>query len=91
VRVAGTRFLVVGSSAFLSNRYDDDVANDFFSNCLNWMLGKDRAIGIGPKTASEYPLNIAPHQAFLGSVLACTVMPGVALLSGLFVWYTRRR
>jgi ABC-type uncharacterized transport system involved in gliding motility auxiliary subunit len=90
-RITGARLLVIGSSSFLSNRYQDEVATDLFSNCINWMLNKDHAIGIGPKTAAEFPLNIAPRQAFVGSVLACTLMPGLALLAGIFIWYARRR
>ncbi len=91
VKVAGTRFLIVGSSTFITNRYLDGRGIDFFTNGLNWMLKRDTAIGISPKVPQEYPLNVTPAQAARVSWLACLLFPLIALITGLVIWYTRRK
>lgn len=91
VSVAGTRFMVVGGSLFLANQNLDGVGVDFFSNSLNWMLKKEIAIGISPKVPQEYALNLSEPQLRTMYGLSMGAIPLVALVMGLFVWYSRRK
>ncbi len=55
VKLAGTRFAVIGSSTFLTNEKLDGTGLDFFQGLLDWMLKKDLAIGIAPNSPSSSP------------------------------------
>jgi ABC-type uncharacterized transport system involved in gliding motility auxiliary subunit len=91
VNVEAARLLVVGSSSFLTNQYINDVGVNFFVNALNWMVKKDATLGIGAKTPKEYRMVITERQTYVMSLLACVALPGVALIWGGLVWFSRRR
>jgi hypothetical protein len=91
VKLVDTRLVVVGSSSFLANQYLDGSGLDFFLNTLNWEMQKDNAIGISPKSAQEFGLNISPLQKSTIFLLAILFAPGVAAVLGIAVWWSRRR
>ena len=91
VSVPGTKWMIVGASGFVTNRNLDSVGVDFFTNSLNWMLKKDVAIGIGPKSPLEYGLKVSPLQSRTITWLVWMVLPGAALTAGIMVWYSRRK
>lgn len=91
VKLVDTRLVVVGSSSFLTNQLLDGSGLDFFLNALNWELQKDDAIGISPKGAQEFGLNISPLQKSTIFLLALIVAPGAAAVLGVLVWWARRR
>ncbi|HEY8967412.1 MAG TPA: GldG family protein [Candidatus Methylacidiphilales bacterium] len=91
VKLAGTRFAIIGSSAFLTNEKLDGTGLDFFQGLLDWMLKKDLAIGIAPKAAQDFGLNVSPLQKSTIISLALFLAPGLAVLGGLGVWFARRR
>lgn len=91
VSIPGTKFLVVGSSGFVTNRSLDNVGVDFFANGLNWMLKRDAAIGIGPKAPLEYALHVSPLQSRTITGMVWLLLPGLGLVTGIMVWYSRRK
>lgn len=91
VSVPGTKWIIMGSSGFVTNRSLDSVGVDLFTNCLNWMLKKDATIGIGPKSPTEYALKVSPLQSRTITWLVWMILPGAALTTGIMVWYSRRK
>jgi ABC-type uncharacterized transport system involved in gliding motility auxiliary subunit len=91
VTVTGARLAVIGGSTFVANQDLEGVGLDFFLNLLNWMMKKDTAIGISPKLAQEFGLDVSPLQRATIGLLALTFIPGLALGAGLIVWYSRRK
>jgi ABC-type uncharacterized transport system involved in gliding motility auxiliary subunit len=91
VNVVGTRLVAIGSSAFLANRNMDGTGIDFITNLLNWMTKKETVLGISPKVPQEYAINLSPMQLQSVTVVALLIIPGVALIVGVLVWYRRRR
>lgn len=92
VSVSGTRFMIVGSSSFISNRsLVDSVGVDFLTNALNWMLKREMAVGIGPKAPMEYGMKVSPLQSTTITWLVWIVLPGLGLVTGIGVWYSRRK
>ena len=91
VKLAGTRFAVIGSSTFLTNEKLDGTGLDFFQGLLDWMLKKDVAIGIAPKSPQEFGLNVSPLQKSTIIMFALFFAPGVAILGGIGIWLSRRK
>jgi hypothetical protein len=91
VNLPGTRLLVVGSSSFLTNGNLDGLGVDFLTNALNWMLKKEVAIGIAPKTPQEYPFKLTPLELRTISGFALIVAPGISLFLAGLVWFRRRK
>ncbi|MDE1170848.1 MAG: GldG family protein [Verrucomicrobium sp.] len=90
-KLVGSRLVVVGGSTFLTNGKLDMTGLDFFLSLLNWELQKNLAIGISPKAAQEFGLNVSPLQKSTIIVLALALAPGLAFLTGTAVWFSRRR
>ncbi|MES2309485.1 MAG: GldG family protein [Verrucomicrobiota bacterium] len=91
VNVVGTRLVAIGSSLFLVNGKIEGTGIDFMTNLLNWMTKKETVLGISPKVPQEYSINLSPMQLQSVTVVSLIVIPGVALLIGIVVWYRRRR
>jgi ABC-type uncharacterized transport system involved in gliding motility auxiliary subunit len=91
VNVPGTKIVVVGASGIVTNRNLDSVGVDFTTNALNWMLKKEMAVGIGPKTPLEYALKVSPLQARTIVWMVWLILPGASLIVGILVWYSRRK
>lgn len=91
VKVTGARFVVIGSSTFVANQALDGVGLDFFMNTLNWMMKKEEALGISPKLAQEFGLEVSPLQRATIGIFALTLFPAASLTMGLIVWFSRRK
>ncbi|SDU07716.1 ABC-type uncharacterized transport system involved in gliding motility, auxiliary component [Verrucomicrobium sp. GAS474] len=91
VKLAGTRFAVIGATTFLTNEKLDSTGLDFFQGLLDWMLKKEMAIGIAPKSPQEFGLNVSPLQKSTIITLALFFVPGLALVGGIGVWLSRRK
>jgi len=95
VPINSARLLVVGSAAFLSNETLRDAnanANmDFVLNGLNWLLDREKIIGIAPKTVRNLSVNLADSQMSSIFLLVILGIPGTAAAIGIAVWLKRRR
>jgi ABC-type uncharacterized transport system involved in gliding motility auxiliary subunit len=87
----GGRFVVVGSSSWVSNSYLRIAGNrDLFLNMMNWLSADEDLISIRPKEPEDRRLNMNRNQmalVFYSSVLA---IPLLILATGLSVWWKRR-
>ncbi len=61
------------------------------ANAFNWLLERQKLLGIGAKKPEQVRLSLTPGQlsAITWTVLAG--LPGLAILAGVAVWSRRRR
>jgi ABC-type uncharacterized transport system involved in gliding motility auxiliary subunit len=91
VNVGGMRVVAIGSASFLTNQVLGPAQLDFFLNSMNWMLGKDKALGITPKVVQEFKFSLNPKQQSYLMLFVLGVIPGLGILAGVFVWFRRRK
>ena len=93
LQVDSSRMIIAGNSEFISNKSLSDAnANlDFALAGIDWLLDREELIGIAPKVNKTFSLNLTDPQISNIATLTVGVIPGIALLFGLFVWWARRR
>ncbi|QSR88328.1 GldG family protein [Methylacidiphilum caldifontis] len=91
IHVYGTRIAAVGSSAFLANQYIKPDGVDFFINLLNWMLQKEMALGIAPKSVQEFGLSVPASQRQTVAMICLVTIPFAFLVMGVGMYFSRRR
>jgi ABC-type uncharacterized transport system involved in gliding motility auxiliary subunit len=87
----GGRLVVFGNSRFISNGLVGNGGNaNLFLNAVAWLAGRDRLVGIAPKTPEQASLTMTRSQVNRIGLVAILGMPGFAILLGVWVWYRRR-
>jgi ABC-type uncharacterized transport system involved in gliding motility auxiliary subunit len=85
------RVVVVGNSRFASNGALANGANGvFFANAVHWLTGREKQIGIAPKTPEQAAVSLTDAQVRRIGIVSILGLPGLAILLGLWVWYKRR-
>ena len=86
------RVIVIGSGHFLANTYLGNGNNlDLGINFVNWLVGDEEMITIQPRATVDSHL-ILGEAALTGIVIVYLfVLPGSFLLSGVFIWWRRKR
>lgn len=85
-----TRVVVFGDATWVQNGNLTAMGNrDVALNAVNWVLGEEGGVAIGPKSIR---VSAAPiPQATFNVILALSFLgPELILLFGLFVWWRRR-
>ncbi len=90
VSVPSARLVVVTNVRFIEDGQTTQEMADFFRNGLNWLLDRDRLIGIPPKEVKNFTLNLTDGQESLLFILTILVIPAAAALAGACVWFVRR-
>ncbi len=86
------RVVVVGDGDFLSNRYLGNVGNlDMGMNIVNWLSADEQLIAIPSKTALDTGLTLSPVQLSVIGFGFLMGLPAVLLVSGLVIWWRRRK
>ena len=91
VDVGSARLVVVGNSEFVSDGIVTEPNLDFVLNALNWMLDRGHLAGIAPKTVRAFNLNLTDLETSRIALYTLVVIPAVAALAGVVVWWRRRR
>ena len=91
VRVDSSRMVVVGNSAFVRNDAMTTADLDFFLSAVNWLLDRERLIGIAPKTVRAFALSLTESQIGNLALLTMCAIPGAAAILGIMLWLRRRR
>jgi ABC-type uncharacterized transport system involved in gliding motility auxiliary subunit len=86
-----TRVVAVGSSNFLENDKATDVAANFFTNSIDWLVKKDAVLDISPKKPQQYGVSLNEISFRTVAWTAAFFMPGIALVLGIFTWFSRRK
>jgi ABC-type uncharacterized transport system involved in gliding motility auxiliary subunit len=85
-----TRVVVFGDATWAQNGNLTTMGNrDLVLNAVNWALGEEGGVAIGPKSIRA---SVAPiPQATFNVILALSFLgPELILLFGLFVWWRRK-
>ena len=85
------RIVVIGDSDFLSNNNLGHGANlDFTLNVMNWLSKNENLISIQPKSAPDFKLELSDTNIAVIGFGFLLVLPGILLLTGIFIWFKRR-
>ncbi len=86
-----TRIVAIGTSKFVQNANFEQVGANLFSNAVDWLVKKDAVLDIAPKKPMEYgvTLNDISYKTLAWTALG--VIPGLALVFGFLVWFSRRK
>lgn len=85
------RFVVVGSSMFVSNSILRFQGNgDLFLNMCNWLSADEDLISIRPKDPDNRPMNLSRAQILTIRTFSQFVLPLLAIGAGIMVWLKRR-
>ena len=90
LRVGSARMVVMGNATLLDKDSRQSVNQDFLSSSLNWMLSRERLIGIPPKRNALFRLRLTESQRNLMFWITAFAAPGLVLAIGLSVWAARR-
>lgn len=90
----GMRLVVFGDSDIASGLL---VANPglgnatLLNNAFNWLVERQSLLGIPPKRPEQVRLTMTPGALHWSVILVTILMPGLAILAGIWVWARRRR
>lgn len=90
LRVDSCRMVVVGNASLLDKKSALAVNRDFVAASLNWIVNRERFIGITPKQKHSYRIQLNPRQNELIFWITTIAMPGLVLVLGLMIWASRR-
>ena len=90
LRVDSARMVVVGNATLLDPSTRLAVHEDFVAASLNWMIKRERLIGITPKHRDVTRVFVPDVLRQKIWMVTSFIMPGVVLLLGLVVWNHRR-
>src|ERR1700730_8277451 len=80
------RVVAIGDSDFAANQAIGQASNgDLFYNTINWLAEAEKRISIRPKTATNRHVSLTESQAVGLKWLDLFFLPGVVILSGIFV------
>ena len=86
-----SRFVLLGSSSFLINAYQNQTANStLFLNTVSWMVKDEGIISFNRPGIEEYPVILSAQHIQMIFVIAILVVPIVFFGFGIFI-YRRRR
>jgi ABC-type uncharacterized transport system involved in gliding motility auxiliary subunit len=85
------RVVVIGDSDFAANQAISQASNgDLFYNTINWLSADENLISIRPKSATNRHVSLTESQAVGLKWLDLFFLPGIVILSGIYVWWKRR-
>ena len=89
--VNSSRMVVIGNSSLLFPGTLSAPNLNFVLNSVNWMIDREELIGIPPKEAGFFRINITEENAQLLKNITVWLLPAVVLLLGAIVTFLRRR
>ncbi len=85
------RLVVVGDSDFASNSLLTLSGNPtLLANAFNWLLDRQKLLGIGPKKPEQVRMTLSPGQLSGITWLVLAGMPLLAIAAGVTVYFRRR-
>lgn len=85
------RFVIVGSSSWIANRFIDfNGNNDLALNTINWLSSDEDLISIRPKDREDRRITMTRAQLNWVRATSQFVLPMVVVCTGVFVWWKRR-
>ena len=85
-----SKMVIIGNTDFLATKKTRPEQADFVKSSVNWLVGRDDLIGIGPRKLYRHKITILDaHNTFI-SRLVLIFLPAIALLTALIIWNMRR-
>jgi len=85
------RFVVVGSSSWVANRFINfNGNNDLALNAINWLASDEDLISIRPKQQEDRRITMTRAQLNMVRLTSQFVLPLVVVVAGVGVWWKRR-
>jgi len=85
------RFVVVGSSSWLANRFINfNGNNDLALNVVNWLASDEDLISIRPKPQEDRRITMTRAQLNFVRVTSQFLLPLAVVFAGVSVWWKRR-
>ncbi len=89
--IRDARLVIVGNSAFLSEKYINAQGNlDFFINAVNWVQGARGLNTIRPKEVNADTLDITGRDFLRLAIVSILVLPFLAFAAAFLTWIRRR-
>lgn len=86
------RIIVAGDSDFLANNYLGVGANlKLGTNIINWLTQDDKLIAIDTKGSTDTQLQLTDNAILLIGFGFLVVLPAGLTITGLIIWFKRRR
>ncbi len=85
-----SKMIIISTSDFLHPERLREEQLDFTKNCMNWLLGREELMGIGPRALERRKLNLIPSEVGFLQKIVVFFIPAGLLAFGLFIWNTRR-
>ena len=83
--------MVFGDSDFMADYEISNAGNlTLAMNTFNWLAEREEALGIAARDVEQVSLFLSQKQMRNLLLLTLVVMPGAAILVGIFVWRRRR-
>jgi ABC-type uncharacterized transport system involved in gliding motility auxiliary subunit len=88
-----SRLVVFGDSDFATNQLLGANAGNsvLLSNALNWLVEREALLGIPPKKTEQVHLSLTSSEMRMIFLSSVVVLPLIAAICGVFVFYRRRR
>ena len=87
---AASRMVVIANSHFLNPERVREEQIDFVKNSVNWLIGREELVGVGPRGLRTYKLNLIGSEVRFLNNLILFFLPAALLLWGALVWSNRR-
>lgn len=85
-----SRMIVISNLDFLDPAQHRAENLDFLASSVNWMIGREQLIGIGPRSLDTYKLPLLDAQVSFMNRINLFFLPAFLLVIGAFVWSSRR-
>lgn len=89
-RADSSRMVVVSNPTLLDKSSMIAVNRDFVAASLNWIINREKLIGITAKPRQSYRIQLTPRQNEIIFWITSISMPAIVLILGLMVWAGRR-
>jgi gliding motility-associatede transport system auxiliary component len=92
VQVNSSRLITVSNATFVQDSaiMQDQAALDFVSGAVNWLLSRERMIGIAPKIPKPLTFSLDPEGLRRLRWILLILMPLIPAVIGTVVWWQRR-
>ena len=84
------RAVLVGSAAAFANQNLSPLEVDFMVNALQWVLGRQEALGISPKAPMDFAVALDDRQQRIIVLAVFLGIPFLTAAGGWVVWWRRR-
>lgn len=85
-----SKMVVIANTDFLRPDNIREEMNYFTNSTINWLIGRESLVGIGPKPVFRKKITIqAAHKSFIDQLILI-YLPVATLLIALVLWNTRR-